>query len=490
MAPGSSAASVGSAKTIFLHDDLGWLSRPGEVSFVKSAIADNGGHYFLTGDGYPKQGTSAMGVSTRRLGVPKPSGALSVQFTGDPGDSVSRSSSYYYTYVVGMGSGGDQESAPSSPTGVFDVLDGQSVLLTGFDSPSILGVSAKAYRLYRTVPGFSSSSFFFVAEIAGGASSWTDDTSDAEISTETLATDGWDMPGDDASGMILTPNGIYAMHRENEILLSEPFIPYAYPDKYRMTTQDNIVGLGFLDSAIVALTVGRPVILSGSTPESMSMQPLAFEQSCVSKRSVVSTPYGVMYASPDGLCLISSAGPKVVTRHVFTKSQWRDLCPEAIIGACHEDKYYAFFAGSSSGFIYDFSSEDVVMLELGGPVYAAFLDVRSDSLFVNVGGSVRPFNSGTSPLTMRWRSAEFFTSVLVLPAVLRVSWDMSQPGPVTVRMYAHEQLRHIVAVSSVDPVRLPIVGRAENCWTLEIESAAAVYDVRVSSSIEELGHGV
>jgi hypothetical protein len=490
MTPGPPAASAGTAKAIFLHDDLGWLHRDGDASFGKSAVTDNGGHYFVTGDGYPKQGTSSMGGATRRLGIPRPSSVLSVQLNGRAGESILRSSSYCYTYVVDMASGGEQESAPSSPTGVVEVLEGQSVLLSGFSPPTLPGVTAKSYRVYRTVAGFSSASFFFVAEIAVGTSLWADGKDDVAISSETLATDGWDMPEDDARGMILTPHGIYAMHRTNEVLLSEPFIPYAYPDKYRLTTQDEIVGLGFLDSAIVALTLGRPVILSGSTPESMGMQPLAFEQSCVSKRSIVSTPYGVMYASPDGLCLISNSGPKVVTRGVFTKKQWRELSPEAIIGACHEDKYYAFIAGSSDGLIYDFSSEDVVMLDLGSPVYAAFLDSRSDSLFVNIGGGIRPFNSGTTPLSMRWRSAEFFTSALALPSVLRVSGDQTESGPLVVRIYAHDQLRHEVNITASNPVRLPIIGRAENCWTLEIEGASTVYEVRVSSSIEELEHGV
>lgn len=489
-----SAQSATGAKTIFKHDSLGWLSWAFVGNVVKSAIADSGGHYFLTGDTYPKQGTTALGAgTTRRLGLPRPTGALSVQLNGAAGQDVQRSSSYCYTYITDMGAGGMQESAPSAPTGAFDVMDGQTVILSAFTMPNTgtyPGVTVSKFRIYRTISGQKSANFFFVAEInASGVASYDDSIPDDQMSAEIMATTDWDMPPSDSTGMILTPNGIYAMHRQNEILLSEPFVPYAYPEKYRLSTQDMIVGMGFIESTVIVLTQGRPMMLVGSTPESMAVQPIAFDQSCVSKRSIVSTPHGVMYASPDGLCIISSGGPQVVTRNLYTKEQWQALGPSLMIGAYFEDKYFAFFDNTTLGLIYDFSMEDVREVSLSGVVTALFQDALTDTLYINHGGYISSFGGSASPLTMRWKSGEFFTSTLMAPAAVRVEGEQTSGSPTTLKLYAGDTLRHTASVSTTDPILLPQIQGAK-AWTFELSGTRAVYEVRISTSVEELEHGV
>ena len=481
--PGPALASAHGSRTLFRHPSLGWLSWPGAVDVVRSSLADSGGHFFLAGDGAPRQGTTLLGGATRPLGVHRPGRPVEIRLEGVPGKSVARSSSYCYTYVMDMGPGGMQESAPSPPTGVFDVLTGQRVVLSGFAPPSQPGVSLR--RIYRTVSG----TWHFVAEQSVSVSSYTDETGDSALSSETLSTDGWDSPPADVRGMLLSQNGMYVMFRDNEILLSEPFVPYAYPEKYRLGTQDRIVGLGFMDTAVVALTTTRPILLQGSTPESVTMQPLPFDQPCVSRRSIASVPAGVMYASPDGLCLISQAGPDVVTRGLFTRDQWRGRAPENMLGVFFEGCYYGFFQDSGRGLIYDTESGDVREFALPWAVSAAYHDAERDALCLAAGGQVRAFDSG-SPLVYRWRSPEFFTSALVLPAVIRVEGEQSSGAPVTARLYAGDVLRHEVTIADTDPVRLPMSGRAEKEWTLELSGTPAVYEVRVATSIEELEHGV
>jgi hypothetical protein len=483
---GSAQASASAAQAIFRHGDLGWMSWAGGVDVVRSTIVDNGGHYLLTGDGYPKQGTTAMDGAMRRLGIPKPSLPLSVELTGAPeaDASVERSSSYCFTYVCNMGTGGEQEGAPSDPTGVVDVLTGQGVSLTGFGAPVLAGLQVDAVRVYRSSGG----EWFFLTELASGVSSFLDEVSDAILSTVTLATDGWTMPEDDARGLVLTKNGMYVLHRDNEVLPSELFVPYAYPADYRLSVQDQIVGLGVLDGGVVVLTTVRPVVLVGSTPESLAQTPLEFYQGCLSKASIVSTPYGVMYASPDGLCLVASGGPRVVTRGLFTTKQWRALQPNLIMGACFEDQYFAFFRGTARGIVYDFASNDIREIELSGPVYAVVVDAELDAMFLNVDGNVVSFEGSEGLLTYRWRSGEFFMSRLVLPAVARVESDFSTP--VTFRIFAHDALVCSRSVTSRDPFRLEMHCKAENAWTIELEGTAKVFEVRISTSIEELENGI
>lgn len=483
---GSSLGFAPGARSVFRHESLGWLSWPGDVSAVRSAVPGNGGHYYVAGDGYPKQGTTALGGQLRRLGVPQPASALSVSLEGgdDAGD-ISRTSSYRYTCLVSMGGGVVHEGPPSPPTGAFDVLTGQRVRLTGFQVPAVAGVVVSGFRIYRASGG----AWFFLREIGASLSSWTDEVSDADLSTIRLSTEGWSMPDDDARGITLLPNGIHALHRSNEVLLSPPFVPYAYPDEYRLSFQDTVVGLGHVETSIVVLTSGRPALLQGSSPASMVVQPVAFDQACVAATSITSTPYGVLYASPDGLCLVSLSAPEVVTRGVFTVDQWRAMGPSSLLGAYFEGRYYGFFRGTNRGFAYDFAAGDVVLFELPGSVTAVRHDAAMDSLVLVVAGSIRSLAAGADALTMRWRSGEFFTSVLVSPAALRVQGEQRASAPLTVRLFAGGVLRHALALTGGDPVRLPM-SRAENAWTVEVEGRAAVFEIRVSTSIEELESGI
>lgn len=483
---GVSQASVGTAKTVFHHDDLGWKSWTDLVDVLMSTIVDNGGHYLVTGDGYPKQGTTSLGPVMRRLGIPAPALPLSVEMSGTPEASadIARSSSYCHTYVCDLGTGGMQESAPSAPTGIVDVLEGQGVTLTGFGSPGLAGVQVDAVRIYRSSGG----GWFFLAEISAVTTSYLDEVGDADLSTVTLSTEGWTMPEDDARGLVLTKNGMYVLHRDNEVMPSELFVPYAYPADYRRSVQDRIVGLGVFDGGFVALTVTRPVLFLGSAPESLAQQPLEFYQGCVAKASIVSTPYGVMYASPEGLCLVSSSGPRVVTRGQYTAEQWSELQPGLMLGACFKDKYFAFFSGTTRGIIYDFAAEDIREIELPGVVHAVTVDPQLDAMFLNVAGSVVAFEGGAGLLTYQWRSGEFFMSRLVLPAVGRIESDFS--SPVTMRLYAHDELKSTRVVSAPGPFRLSMDCKAENAWTMELEGKADVFEVRISTSIEELENGV
>ena len=103
-----------------------WLGWEGLVSVVKSFIADTDNRIYYTGDGLPKQTNETLATSgdqntwptaSYRLGIPAPASALTYSIAGAGGSQVARSTGYVYTYVTGW----EEESAPSTPTAVFDV---------------------------------------------------------------------------------------------------------------------------------------------------------------------------------------------------------------------------------------------------------------------------------------------------------------------------------------------------------------------------------
>lgn len=61
-------------------------------------------------------------------------------------------------------------------------------------------------------------------------------------------------------------------------------------------------------------------------------RPSSLRQSCISRGSIVSTEFGVFYVSPDGLCVISNQGYKVLTDSVMTREQWQGQAPRAVAG--------------------------------------------------------------------------------------------------------------------------------------------------------------
>ena len=106
---------------------------------------------------------------------------------------------------------------------------------------------------------------------------------------------------------------------------------------------------------------GNPYFVTGAHSANMSATKLDSNQSCVSRRSIVGVQGGVLYASPDGLCLASGAGVQVVTRQLIARVDWQKLQPASMFAAEHEGVYYLFYAGAGGGCL-AFSIQDGMKL--------------------------------------------------------------------------------------------------------------------------------
>ena len=317
------------------------------------------------------------------------------------------------------------------------------------------------------------------------------------ISSSLLETTTWDAIPGDARGLIKTDNGIYAAFRGNELLISEPFYSYVFPESYRLTTEDPIVALGHVDSTIVVLTTGRPYLASGSEPESLQFAHLPIEQSCVSARSVGSLPGGVVYASPDGLMLFSSGDQRLLTEQTFTREQWQALHPENILGAVHDGRYVAFFAGTGEGLIFSIGAKDIVRISLpnGWKVQGMYNHSEDDALYLSVdnqdGSCVYKFEAG-EPLEFTWKSKPFFTSALSTMTAVRIEGEVSSSSPVIARVYggydAGSRARAKLTITNNRAKRLPTT-RAEKLWSLELSGKSTVYEARLGGSVEGVEYG-
>ena len=278
------------------------------------------------------------------------------------------------------------------------------------------------------------------------------------------------------------PNGVMAGFFDATVAFCEPYTPYAWPAKYQISLQHDIVGMGVFGQTLFVGTVASPYFITGADSASMSAIKLDSNQACVSARSIVEVPGGVVYASPDGLCVASNNGIQLVTNGLFTREDWQALTPSSIFAAEHDGVYYFWYTGGSGGcYALDLASGKLVKVALTAS--AARTDKYSDTLYIASGTNVIPVLS-TGRMTGKWRS-----KLVVLPRQEPFAWisalsDFS--APVVVRLYVDDVVSpfYTATLTSSTPQRLP-PGRYKE-WEIEVETTARVTEVVIASTTQEL----
>lgn len=376
-----------STQTIYRIDSTGgdkyWMEFNGDVDVVPGPVADiNEFRYYYTGDGAPKKTNSALATTNGTgakpypnswlyMGVPAPTAAPTLTPSSTAGTTETRA--YVYTNVSTFGTI-KEESAPSPATLVTVTNTGASVTVAGFSAAPTTGYNITHRRIYRTITGASTVTYSFVAEISVGTASYVDSLSVTQLGSE-LPSLFWNPPPDDLKGLVGMPNGILAAFRGNQVWFSEPYYPHAWPEGYMLTTDDPIVGLGVFQTTLVVLTTRFPVLISGVSPTSMSQQKLPIPQPCVSKRSIASDQYGVLYASPNGLVSIGSGNQDVITVPLYTRDEWQTLNPTSMIGMIYNNMYMGFYTAAGGS--------KCIVLSRGDIPPLAVLDFDANCVFVD-----------------------------------------------------------------------------------------------------------
>jgi hypothetical protein len=392
-------------------------------------------------------------------------------------ESATDSRTYVYTWV-NKESGFEFESGPAAPSTIVDVHYEQTVTLSGF-SPAPADYIVTHKRVYRSVNG----TYLFVTELPANASTYTDTVLSDELNEE-LPTANWLPPPATLRGLINLPNGIMAGFVGRDVYFCDPYHPHAWPLQYMQSIDYPIVGLGRMDTTLAVLTTGTPYFIQGTNPDSMAVVKSDLEQSCASKRSIVSQNGVVIYASPDGLVILTPGGSKVATESMFTRAQWQAYFkPTSIHAYMHDMKYVAFYNNgvTSGGFIFDMTTSQFILHD----IYAecGYNDLQRDQLFIaSSDRSVKKWLEG-SPKSYIWRSKKF-----TLPSVTGFSCAQlgAESYPMTAKFYIDSVLRHTQVVLDRDIFRLPsIQGRDVE---VQLEGNAEVFYFAVAQSVEELAN--
>jgi hypothetical protein len=384
-----------------------------------------------------------------------------------------------YTWTwVNKEAGFEFESAPAPASASVDVRLGQTVAISGRGSVPT-GYLVTHWRLYRAVAGI----YLFVGELPASQTSFTDDVL-AESLGEELPSLTWLTPPDTLRGLTNLPNGIMAGFTGRDVYFCDPYHPHAWPVEYNQTVDFPVVGLGRMDTTLAVLTTGSPYFIQGSHPDSMVVVKSDLEQACASKRSIVSIGGAVLYASPDGLVMLSSGGSKVVTEQLFTRAQWQSTFRPSSIRAYHHDmKYVAFYDNGTTtgGFIFDLTTGQLILHTLYAT--AGYNDLQADKLYTAFSDrSVKIWLDGAA-MSYTWKSKKF-----TMPQVMGYSCAQveAEAYPVTAKVSVDGTLIHTQTVASRAPFRLPVAPGRD--WEFQIEGNTEVFAVVVAQSMEELAN--
>jgi len=394
---------------------------------------------------------------------------------------------YVVTYVTDWG----EESAPSPVSDMVEADQNDTVDVACPAPPS--GRYIAGWRLYRTNTGSQTAAFQLVDDVDAanavltgsgefdyyniGALMYSDAQRSVELD-EVLPTLTWLEPPANLRGLTGMANGVMAGFFDNCVCFCEPYVPYAWPVEYQITTKYPIVGLGAFGQTLFVGTRGIPYLISGADSASMSAIEAPGDQACSSARSIVSVDNGVLYASPDGICLADQNGVRVVTQQWLTREDWQKLNPSTMIAGAHDGVYYLFYGAGC--YAMDFAATRLVSLPL--TCTAVFNDKVTDTLYIAAGGSIKALFSANSHRVGLYRTGIMQMQKQVALAWLQVDSDYS--APVTVRWYGDGVLRYTATLTSITPVRLSPGRWLEH--EVEIETSARVTRLSMASSTAEL----
>lgn len=388
-------------------------------------------------------------------------------------DRIVDSRYYVYTYVTDRG----EESAPSPVSDLVECDQNDTVGISITTAPS--GRYITKWRFYRSNTGSNDAAFQFLEEGNIATLTGTDTAKSSDLQ-EVIPSLTWAEPPSNLQGLTGMPNGVMAGFFGNTVAFCEPYIPYAWPVDYQISTEHPVVAMASFGQTLVVGTRGSPYYISGADSASMSAVKMDSRQSCVSARSMISVDGGVIYASPDGLCLANGQGIQVITQGIYTREDWQALNPSSLVCAFHDGVVY-FYGSTGVTYALNVATGKLSTVTLG-TVTTLYVDNITDKLYAASGTNVASLFTSATKRTAVWKS-----KVFVLPKTTGFAWltiESDFSTSLTVKWYGDGVLRHTAAVSSRLPVRLPAGEFLEH--EIEISGTARWNSLTIASSTAEL----
>jgi hypothetical protein len=248
-----------------------------------------------------------------------------------------------------------------------------------------------------------------------------------------LGTDDYDPPPQNLQGMIAIQNSMFCGFVNNKIYFSEPGKPHAWPEKYSLTIEYDIIGISAVQGLVLVMTTDYPYLLNGSNPATLGIYRIDTLYPCLSKRSIVNMGYGVAYATHGGVAIYApgtAGGMDLVTKLVHDWDTWdSSLDPSTIVAKFYNGKYYA--SHSSGAFIFE-RDEKIggFFVQTQYQYSAAWTDnVRNEFFFIaDNRGNLAQWDRPGQPLSpLEWKSKVIVTKDYMNLGAARVIADYDAP---------------------------------------------------------------
>ena len=405
-----------------------WLEWTVDVDVVASPVADSTDYriYYTNGTAPKKTNwdlatTSGTGVkpfpdTEYNMGVPSPTAAPTLTKVGGSG-AIHEDRVYVYTYISTFGAV-LEESAPSPPTTIVSVEPNASVTVSAFSTAptTSAGYNITAIRIYRSVSSGTTANYLYVGTVtvtpSTGAASGS--FSDAVLAANlgiAIPSLYYTPPPAGLKGLVSMPNGILAGFQNNEVWFCEPYLPHAWPVSYMLTVNAPIVGLGVFGQTLVVCTLKSPFLITGSQPGAMTQERLSIPEPCVSKKSIVSDQFGVLYASPNGLVSLSPGTQDVISRTLFTRDEWQTYIPTTFVSAIYQNMYIAFYTiGATVKALILTRGDNPPLITLDTGAQAVFVERTTANVYVvsPTDGYIYQLDADTvNNLFFEWKSKKF-----------------------------------------------------------------------------------
>lgn len=467
----TNASAMGSFAVLY-DGSYEWFTES-DVDMVEAPIAAK--RYYLTGKGTRPQMWNAGAYVD--LAVLPPTAAPTLTPLGVTDPATAETIVYAYTWVTNLG----EESALSPLSAEIVVSPDQVITISGLPTSPPAGGRGNAKRVYRSKTSFSGATeLFFVAQVNLLVPGFNHDLSTQPYQEAITSTD-YDAPPDSMKGITAMPNGFFAAFTGKEVLFSEPYIPHAWPEKYRLSVNDDIVGLVAFGTSLAVLTTGAPYIIQGLHPDAMSQRKMESIFPCASKRGIVDLGYAAIYPSTDGLVQINESGAQLVSQPIWRPEQWWDMEPSTMVAAPFRGGYV--FAHKTpnvasrmmSMLVLDGSTPTVVDWKTADP--STYIDLHynaeSGKLYGLQPDGKKIFSIGdqdVGPTKYEWRSKVFRIPAPMPFGVLYI--DGMPPAAPEVPFFSAKVYANGVEIASISTAntisRLPPPSTPTDIWEVSI----------------------
>lgn len=446
---------------------------------------------------------------------------------------------YVFTYVTEC----HEESAPSHPSNIVDVRNGDSVALvdTNAEVPAH-AVERRWYRSIVTTDGLAL--WHFVAATPIEQPGFIDDVPALALG-EALFTEDHLPPPACLEGVAVMGDAVTVVWSGDQFWMSEPRLPHAYPPLWRKRVRFPILSILGSTQPIegqetflgYVITKGTPYFLSGVRPEEVVPREYEVWEPGASRHCACVTDGGVVYASTQALMLLQGTTAVAVLSPETTDVEWKGFDPAGLQLAFWNAQLWG--VSERAGFKLPVSH----YREDRGR-FLTMLSVRATALFSAPDTPLTFVPVGAVPHTAQlgamqghqpylWKSRVFTLPGQWWPAAFKVvadwprrprdlakaqqqlvrwkqlhcttagffeaypqflelePWLFSSLPRVRVRLYADGELVYERSVDSSEPVRTP--KRRGIDWQFEVRGTIPVKEFHFETSIQDLtqlGQGV